>query len=145
MIILIKKIPFVIIINHIIPYTYNIQPNFLLEDIKNYYFIKEILMKNIYDFNLIKHEIFAIFYTNNNILLNILSRYYSYLILKKISKDINDNIYRYTTDKRFSILFGLFTKDERIKFLEHILEDDGIWFKKKMLNTKLLFILHIKS
>ena len=133
MIILIKKIPFDIIINHIIPYTYNIQPNFLLEDIKNYYFIKEILMKNIYDINLIKHEIFAIFYTNNNILLNILSRYYSYLILKKISKDINDindNMYRYTNDKRFSILFGLFTKDERIKFLEHILEDDGIWFKK---------------
>lgn len=131
MIILIKKIPFDIIINHIIPYTYNIQPNFLLEDIKNYYLVKEILMKNIYDINLIKHEIFAIFYTNNNILLNILSRYYSYLILKKISKDINDNIYSYTKDKRFSILFGLFTKDERIKFLEHILENDGIWFKKK--------------
>jgi len=38
-----KKIPFDIIINQIIPYTYNIQPKSLLEDIKNYHTIKSIL------------------------------------------------------------------------------------------------------
>jgi hypothetical protein len=30
-----KRIPINIIINHIIPYTYNIQPKFLLEDINS--------------------------------------------------------------------------------------------------------------
>ena len=46
-------LPFDVIINHIIPYTYNIQSNLLLEDIKNYYTIKEILMNYEYDTNII--------------------------------------------------------------------------------------------
>ena len=35
-----EKIPYDIIINNIIPYTYNIQSNLLLDDIKNYYINK---------------------------------------------------------------------------------------------------------
>ena len=58
-----KIIPIDIIINHIIPYTYNIQPNLLLEDIKNYHKIKTILMDGKYDIDVIKHEILAIFYS----------------------------------------------------------------------------------
>lgn len=43
-----EKIPYDIIINHIIPYTYNIQPKILLEDIKNYYTIKSKIMDDKY-------------------------------------------------------------------------------------------------
>ena len=48
-----KRIPIDIIINHIIPYTYNIQPNLLLEDIKNYHKIKTILTDDKYDIDVI--------------------------------------------------------------------------------------------
>ena len=48
-----KRIPIDIIINHIIPYTYNIQPNLLLEDIKNYHKIKTILTDDKYDIDII--------------------------------------------------------------------------------------------
>jgi hypothetical protein len=114
-------LPFDIIINHIIPYTYNIQQKILLEDIKNYYVIKKKLMNNMYDTRLIKYEILAIFYNNKETLLNILNRYVINIV------NIN-KIYDYSNNKIFSILFGLFTKEERIKFLNHIEEDNGIWF-----------------
>jgi hypothetical protein len=31
-------------------------------------------------------------------------------------------------EKRCNILFGLFTKEERTLFLEHISQDNGMWF-----------------
>jgi hypothetical protein len=42
-------------------------------------------------------------------------------------KDFNI-IYNFSNNKIFNILFGLFTKEERILFLEHILQDN--WFVK---------------
>ena len=122
-----KRIPFDVIINHIIPYTYNVQSNILLEDIKNYYTIKEILMNKKYDTNMIKHEILAVFYDNSCKLSTILYRHFQ---MKFLKKDYNI-IYNFSNNKRFNILFGLFTKEERVLFLEHILEDNGFWFIKK--------------
>jgi hypothetical protein len=119
-----KRIPLDVVINHIIPYTYNVQSNILLEDIKNYYTIKEILMNKKYDTDMIKHEILALFYDNNCKLSTILYRHFQIKIKKK---DYNI-IYNFSTNKRFNILFGLFTKEERMCFLEHILQDNGIWF-----------------
>jgi len=119
-----KRLPFDVIINHIIPYTYNVQSNILLEDIKNYYTIKEILMNNKYDTNMIKHEILAVFYDNNFKLSTILYRHFQ---MKFKKKDYNI-IYNFSNNKIFSILFGLFTKEERLLFLEHILQDNGFWF-----------------
>jgi len=115
-----ERLPFDIIINHIIPYTYNIQSNLLLEDIKNYFIIKQTLMDDKYDIHMIKHEILAVFYDNKIKLNNILHRHF-----QKYDLDI---IYNYSNNTRFNILFGLFTKEERIKFLEYILQDNGIWF-----------------
>ena len=60
-----KKIPIDIIINHIIPYTYNIQPRLLLEDINNYHKIKTILIDDKYNTDIIKHEINVFTYLNN--------------------------------------------------------------------------------
>ena len=105
-----KRIPIDVIINHIIPYTYNIQSNILLEDIKNYYTIKEILMNNKYDTNMIKHEISAVFYDNKTKLLSILYKHFQ-IKLKKYN--IIKNFYNFSKNKRFNILFGLFTKEER--------------------------------
>jgi hypothetical protein len=118
-----KRIPFDVIINHIIPYTYNVQSNTLLEDIKNYYTIKEILMNKKYDTNMIKHEILALFYDNKSKLSTILNRHFQ----MKCKKKDCDIIYNFSNNKRFNILFGLFTKEERILFLEYILQDKFFW------------------
>jgi hypothetical protein len=119
-----KRIPFDVIINHIIPYTYNVQPNILLEDIKNYFTIKEILINKKYDTNMIKHEILSVFYGSNRKLSTILYRHFQ----MKLKKKDYDIIYNFSNNKRFNILFGLFTKEERVLFLEHILQDNGFWF-----------------
>jgi hypothetical protein len=121
-----NKIPIAVYINNILPYTYNIQHKNLLDDIKNYCQIKNKLMNNIYDSSLIKREIFSLFYIYPELLKTILNRYYNNLLLKKINII---NIYFLPIDKIFSIIFGLLTVNERIKFLDHIKEDDDIWFK----------------
>ena len=36
--------------------------------------------------------------------------------------------YAMTAYISFNILFGLFTKEERTLFLEHISQDNGMWF-----------------
>jgi len=118
-----KRIPFDVIINHIIPYTYNVQSNILLEDIKNYYTIKEILMNKKYNTNMIKHEILALFYDNRSKLSTILNRHFQ----MKFKKKDCDIIYTFSNNKIFNILFGLFTKEERMFFLEYILQDNFFW------------------
>lgn len=51
-----------------------------------------------------------------------------------VRKKKQDNYYNYfvyySQNKKFNILFGLFTKQERTIFLEYIMEDAGIWFTK---------------
>jgi hypothetical protein len=117
-------LPFDIIVNHIIPYTYTIQSKILLEDIQNYHKIKTTLMNDKYDTNIIKHEILAIFYDNKTRLNAILYRNF-------IKKDYNIFFTIKKCNSRiFNILFGLFTMEERILFLEYIFQDNGIWVIK---------------
>ena len=87
--------------------------------------IKKELLHSKYNIKLIKHEILAIFYSDTDILKNILERSF---IFKQTLKTKNMNIHSYTNDKKFAVLFGLFTPNERNRFLQHILEDNGIWF-----------------
>jgi hypothetical protein len=112
-----ERIPFDIIINNIIPYTYNIQPKLLLEDIKNYYTVKSKLMDDKYNIFSVKLEILVFFYHKPFIFNNILNRHYQ-INLKKYNFN---NIKKYSLDKKFSILFGLFTKEERINASEYVL------------------------
>jgi len=121
-----KRIPIDIIINHIIPYTYNIQPNLLLEDIKNYHKIKTILTDDKYDIDVIKHEILAVFYTNKQKLNNILHRHFQ-INLQNYDYNI---IYGYSRNTKFNILFGLFSIEERTQFSEYILKDLKDWILK---------------
>ena len=77
-------------------------------------------MNDKYDTNIIKHEILAIFYDNKTRLNTILHRHF----IKK------DYTIRQSNSRRFNILFGLFTIEERILFLEYIFQDNGIWVIK---------------
>jgi hypothetical protein len=120
----IERLPLDIIL-YIIPYTYNSQPIPLLEDIKNFDLIKKELLHNKYSTKAIKHEILAIFYSDTNILKNVLERSFMF---KQTLKTKNTNIHSYTNNKKFAILFGLFTPNERQRFLQHITQDNGIWF-----------------
>jgi hypothetical protein len=108
-----EKIPYDIIINHIIPYTYNIQPKILLEDIKNYYTIKSKIMEDKYN-STIKLKILGFFYSKS-MLNTILNRHFTFN-----SKQYNfDNIISFSLEKKFSILFGLLTKEERKKCVNY--------------------------
>lgn len=121
-----ERLPFDIIINHVIPYTYTIQSNILLEDIKSYYTIKEILLDEKHLTNIVKHDILAIFYDNRSKLSTVLHRHFQ-MKMKKMNYNI---IYDFSNNKRFNILFGLFTKEERTYFLEYMFRDNGIWILK---------------
>ena len=106
-----ENIPYDIIINHIIPYTYNIQPKIVLDDIKNYYKIKSKIMDNTYS-TTIKLEILAFFYFKS-MLNTILHRHF-------IQKYTFDNIKSAPLEKKFNILFGLLTEEERTHGLQYV-------------------------
>ena len=123
-----NKLPFDIITNHIIPYTYNIQPKLLLEDIKNYHNIKSILINDKYKTNIIKHEILARYYCSNNKqkINNILNRHY----LSNLKKYDYNILYKYSQNTKFNILFGLLTKEEREGSSEYIFKEFNNWIIK---------------
>lgn len=109
-----KNIPHDIIINNIIPYTYNIQPKILIEDVKNYHMIKSKIMDDKYSKS-IKLEILAFFYFKN-MLNNILNRH----LIFHLKQYNYINIKNFSIEKRFNILFGLLTKEERISGLNYV-------------------------
>ena len=116
------RIPRDIIINNIIPYTYRIQPNLLLEDIKNYYAIKCKIMDDKYITYFVKLELLVYLY-NRNMLNAILNRRFRPFEYKKIQN--------YTIDKKFSLFFGLFTKEERTDSSAYVFNDLNIDFVTK--------------
>ena len=109
-----ETIPYDIIINNIIPYTYNIQSNLLLEDIKNYYTVKSKIMDDKYSTS-IKLEILVFFYFKS-MLNTILSRHF----IIKLKQYNYDNIKSSSLEKKFSIFFGLLTKEERSRSLNYV-------------------------
>ena len=120
------KLPLDVIINHIIPYTYETQPTALLIDIINYCKIKSKLMCDKHDNDVIKHEILAILYFNKPVLNGILNRHFQ-IHLKGYDYNV---IYKYSQNEKFNIMFGLFTTDERTRFAEYILRDLRRWILK---------------
>ena len=118
-----EKIPLDIIINHIIPYTYNIQPKLLLEDITNYYTIKTKLINNNFNTNIIKHELLSNCYMNKQKFNNILDRRFQ-IHFKKYD---NHNIYNYSQNTQFNIVFGLLSREERTYFSEYIFNELYQW------------------
>ena len=109
-----EKIPYDIIINNIIPYTYNIQSNLLLDDIKNYYTIKSKIIEDKYSTSM-KLEILA-YFSFKSMLNTILHRHF----IVNLKQYNYDNIKSFSIEKRFNILFGLLTKEDRTNGLNYI-------------------------
>jgi hypothetical protein len=113
-----ERIPLDIIINNIIPYTYNIQPTFLLEDIKNYSAIKTKIMDDKYDANNVKLEILSYFYCKTFTIHKILNRHFN----PNVHNHDYNYIKKYSIHKQFSILFGLLTPNERIIVSNYLIQ-----------------------
>ena len=118
-----ERIPFDVIINHIIPYTYNIQPKLLLEDIKNYYTIKTKLINDKYNTNIIKHELLSNCYMNKKKFNNILARRFQV----HLQNYDNHNLYKYSQNTQFNIVFALLSGKERTYFSEYIFKELYQW------------------
>jgi hypothetical protein len=110
-----ETIPYDIIINNIIPYTYNTQSKLLLEDIKNYYTIQSKIMDDKYN-KTIKLEILA-YFSFKNMFNNILNRHF----IINLKQYTYNNIKNFSIEKRFNILFGLLTKEERTLGLNYVM------------------------
>jgi len=132
-----SRIPIDVLINHIIPYTYNKQPQKLLYDLKNYIedfsFLEEIYETE-YNYGILYYDLIE-YCNNNNVVeyeiddkfINILKRHIIYKNYSKemildfffykfnifsIQKDFNE-LYR----KKSRFLWGLLKPVERIQFI----------------------------
>lgn len=136
---LINLLPYDIIINHIIPYTYMSKPYKHLYDIRNYYMDYEII-ENYYSFNYNNYILIndlVLFCNNNNLnletevnvnFIDILNRNYmankklhdevSLYIIKNFYTEIHKNM-----DTKIRLLWGLFRPKERIFFINKFIGD----------------------
>jgi len=122
---LMERIPFDIWINHILPYTYNMQPSALLEDMRNFCAIKSAFQP--YDTEIIKHELVSIatMHVNRQKLDTILTRHW--LFQMKFNQFDGNMFYKYSKNTKFHILFGLFTAEERTSLAEYIFREIANW------------------
>lgn len=145
---LIKKLPDDIIMNHIIPYTYQQQPLMLLCDIRSY--IRELrFIENVYytEYNSSVLLCDLIRFTNNGGVAPVyginnryelllrrnykLSSNYKKDITKYVLQNIHDKL-EYKTGNKIKFLWGLFTPQDRIDFI-----DEYIRFHKPLLINQL--------
>jgi hypothetical protein len=122
----INKVPYDVIINHIIPYTYNIQKKDFLMDIRNFHIdYRMIINVYLFDYNklILLHDL--LFFMNiyeNRFIINIFKKYISF---KNYS---NKEIYNYiinhfelhnkiNTFRKIKFLIGLMTPLQRTKFI----------------------------
>lgn len=82
-------------------------------------------MDNKYDTHIVKLEFLVFLYGRSIKFNNILNRHFMY----NLKNYDYDNIKKFPIDKKFSILFGLFTKEERILDLDYIINFDGFMLK----------------
>lgn len=135
---LLDKLPFEVIHNHIIPYTYSTQNKKLLDDILNYYDTKNAILvlydeawkqnqddpdySEYYANQWLVNDLFA--YSNNYYtgMYGFVKAFYNifrrFLFLKKI-KDINkyvSKLEKKPTNVQINIFWGLFNPEERMLF-----------------------------
>jgi len=137
---LFKRLNDDVIINHIIPYTYNIQPSELLFDIKNFYSELSII-ENAYTFDYNHYILFydLVNFCNQCVTLNynlqkrfeiILRRNfnlslksYSYLnnlVFVHFYRDVSLNM-----NRKLRFVWGLLTPNERTKFIRRFLLEEN--------------------
>ena len=126
---LLNKLPFDVIINHIIPFTYKPQPKNLLRDIRSFYHDYQML-DNYYTFDsnnmILIHDLVRFCNNNRDLLTETLTGFY--VILRRhfhfktrdpvryIITQFYDNIHS-NIDKKTKFLWGLFTPRERTAFI----------------------------
>ena len=117
-----RRLPVDIIINHILPYAYMVQPKVLLLDIRSFYI----------DYELIQNTYYTMY--NGNILLYDLRKFMEGSPRSRNFVTRNNSISREYCEKVNSMLkhrhkskyiFGSFTRQERTSFInQYILESD---------------------
>jgi hypothetical protein len=137
---LIDRLPFDIIINHILPYTYNTQPNNLLVDIRSYCADYK-LVESIY---MTQHNEFVLLHDLKKFCCAYLKPYYGmdnkfdsilrrHISIKNRSEEKLINILRLNfhrnveinTERKVKFIWGLLTPTERTEFINNfILIDD---------------------
>ena len=138
---LIDKLPFDVIINHILPYTYKPQPNNLLTDIRSHYadygILDNVYMTQYNEFILLSDLIkfcgrcLNPYYGMNNKFDAILRRHIN-IIYKNEEKLINmvrlnfDRNIENNTERKIKFIWGLLTPFERSEFINKfiIMDDD---------------------
>jgi hypothetical protein len=93
------KLPFDIIINKILPYTYQVQKKELLDDIINFCFAKKFLLNNDFNPNTVKHDLIYI-------VLSYSANQYIYY------RNFNRKFIKFSV-KNFTIFLGLMKPEER--------------------------------
>jgi hypothetical protein len=133
---IIEKLPFDVIINHIIPYTYSIQSKNLICDIKSY-FLSKTQVRTIYyglwfddvdeasDKEWLINDLFAFANDYNPTIFGYVDSFYEifsrHVILKNDKLKINEFIIRLENekvDKQINIFLGLLTPEERDDFID---------------------------
>lgn len=122
----INKVPYDVIINHIIPYTYNIQKKDFLMDIRNFHIdYRMIINVYLFDYNkiILLHDL--LFFMNiyeNRFIINTCKKHISF------TEYTNKEIYNYiinhfelhnkkNTFRKIKFLIGLMTPLQRTKFI----------------------------
>jgi hypothetical protein len=129
-----KNIPFDVIINNIIPYTYQKQPKKIMNDIRNYYenfCVLENIYSTEYNFIILYNDLieycnntFTIRYRSNDQFINMLKRHYIYkdysdeMINYYIFYQYNIISYESNCKKKIRFLFGLLKPFERNNFVK---------------------------
>jgi len=133
-----KRLPSEIIMTHIIPYTYSVQPAIHLHDIRSFKVEYDLLQNLFFDYNEIIILNDLVQFCNSNIMPNyiisykyekIMRRHFSFRNKTKyeINKFVFLNIHRKMlsfSERKIRFLFGLLTPDERSSFFNlYILEE----------------------
>lgn len=127
----IRKLPEDVVINHIIPYTYQLQPKRLLYDIRSFvndYALVESIYMTQFNALILLNDLLRFCYGIENIFDNVLRRHYrisgkseEYLINR-----VRSNFYRNVevrTERKIKFIWGLLTRQERTQFINKYLLD----------------------
>jgi len=134
----IQKLPEDVIINHIIPYTYQVQPRRLLYDIRSfvndYSFVESIYMTQ-FNAHILLNDLLRFCYINvspsygiENIFEKVLRRHYCIsgkseeCLINIVRLNFHRNV-KVQTERKIKFIWGLLTRQERTQFINKYLLD----------------------
>ena len=134
----IQRLPEDVVINHIIPYTYQLQPRRLLYDIRSFvndYALVESIYMTQFNALILLNDLLQFCYINvspsygiENIFENVLRRHYcisgkseEYLI-SRVRLNFHRNV-EVRTERKIKFIWGLLTRQERTQFINKYLLD----------------------